>query len=220
MVNGKEKLSKEWKKVVAQIVQEHPDWKASQIRRQVIVHLGEDKTPGLSSIQKELTPMRMRYQQIQESGMESPWHLGLMSRPEYNISPEAVPYILMTQSWAEKNPEPLFKQPHGCLSTRQALWIARLHAIVGISQIKTKDIPKIASFLWRWSEAYALREVICELSGVLFDTSELDNAIRKGATPVIVGKTILTFYPEGRFAIDTADKKLLEQMEQMEKEGE
>ena len=83
-------------------------------------------------------------------------------------------------------------------------------------------MPKVAASLWAWSEAYAEREIICKLSETPFDTSELDRALREGGViPVTVSKTVLTFYPQDKsFSIDTADKELRQQMEQMKKDGE
>lgn len=160
MGNGKEKLAKDWKRILTQVFKEHPDWKASQIRRQVIVYLGEVKAPGLSSIQKELTAMRARHQQIQRSGLDSPWHLGLLS--EYPLPSEAVPNILRVQKWAAKQSD------MGDITIREVLWIAHLYAL------GWKD----AEELWKVSFGYAYCELISELSGFPFDTTELDKSLR------------------------------------------
>jgi len=61
--------------------------------------------------------------------------------------------------------------------------------------MKAKDLPKvlpkIALFLYQWSEAYAHRERICELAKVPFDTRIMDSLLSKGAIPRTFGKTIV-----------------------------
>ncbi len=194
-------------------------WSEGLIREEV-----ESRLPGISRIQKylvELTPKLNK-----PSDLDNPWYLGLMLKPEYNISPEAVSYILMVQDWAEKNPTDLWKQPHEPLTIRQALWVSRLYGIISPNPKATKkNLPKmlysIAHYLYQWAESYATRERICELSGTPFNTKSLDKSLREGGEPITVDKTTITFYRKDQsLYIDTIDKKLLKQMEQIEKDGE
>lgn len=181
--DGKQKVSRGWKGVVTQIFMAHPDWNATQVRREVMVYMGEDKTPGLSSIQKEWQKTKDNDQKIRETGLDAPWHLGLMAdkdHPEYNIAAEVVPYILMVERIAP-------------LTIREVLWVSRLYIQVvwsaglpvDIRNIKPNKRPDLARALLDWARAYAQLEVICHLSDTDLNSTDLDKSLRKGDTPVV-----------------------------------
>ena len=184
----------------------------ANILRREIKKLGE-RPPTLETLKKRISSARNR----NPSSLDEPWHLGLMGKPEYDITPEAVPYILMVQAWAEKHPD-MFNQPHEPITIRQALWVSRLHGQAAYL-IRLKPKWDFLYFLFQWSEAYACRERICELSDTPFDTSGLDKGIIDGGLAFTAGESTLIQYRDG-FSIDTIDKALLRQMEQMKKDGE
>jgi len=207
-------LTEKVRGLITRIYLQDKTQRAKEVLDKVHAELGRNDWPKLSVIQREIK--RTNDNDTAEfREKDELWHLGLMDK--YNVSPEALPYIGMLQNWAETHLDS-FGQSHKPLTIRQALWVARLYATIDTSWLKNKKkMLQAASFLWRWSEAYAQREIVCKLMGKPFvDTSELDRAFREGAQPITVGKTILAFYPDNSFSIDTADKKLLRQMK---KEG-
>jgi hypothetical protein len=185
MANGQEKLAKNWKNIVANIFRDNPDWSAPQIRRQLIIILGEARTPGLSAIQKELSPMRERYQRIQATGLETPWHLNAHPLPA-----EAIPHILRVQKYIVRN----FHQERDRLSIRQAIWISRLYAI---KHFTDRD-------LWKLSLGYTLYELSCELADVPIDTTWLDKGLLNGKWE----QTLSNWAKEGGLELKDAFLKL------------
>ena len=87
--------------------------------------LGQTDWPKLSVVQRELKKIKNPDQQRQDKELEKSWHLGLMN--QYDISPEALPYIFLVQEWLEKYPD-IFKNPppQAPLTIRETLWVARL----------------------------------------------------------------------------------------------
>jgi len=154
----------------------------------------EDRIKGVhyevrtyQSIKKKLEPVVTK---IIAKGLDSPWHLGLMRDAEYSgIGPEAARYILLTQDFCASHEKPPFGEKFPPITARQALWISRLYEIImwryapDIGDLKKNDDRlKACRDLWRWSNAYAQIEIICDLSGTPFNTVELDKAIREGKT--------------------------------------
>ncbi|MFC1995739.1 hypothetical protein ACFLVM_02570, partial [Chloroflexota bacterium] len=100
------------------------------------------------------------------------------------------------------------------------LWVSRLYRMVDKDKLKKKDyLPSIGRFLFLWAKAYANREAICELSDTPTDTTSFDKGLRELGLPVTIGKSTVTFHRDRSFYIDTLDDKLLQQMEQMKKDG-
>jgi len=219
MANGKEKLAKKWKDVLSDLFRRNPDHNAPQLWEVLKSIFGEAKTPGLNSIQKELVEIKKRYEKVKQEALDMPWHLGV--KPEHDIPPTAVPYILLVQSFAEQYPDLRTKETQEPVTIRQAQWIARLYAMVGdIHKFKDKKKKKLsaAAFLYDWSKLYATHEIICYLSGNQYDTYELDKALREGAHPVVVGRRYLIFYPDRSFFSDP--KTYQEYKTSVEKESE
>lgn len=213
MTNDIDKLAKSWKKRTLEIYLQQPEWNATEIRDQLTTWLGKDNTPGKSSVQKELFRLRKEYSQIRNSDI--PWHLGTLEK--HPLSPEAVPYILLVQNFAEEYPDPHFKKPQSPVTIRQAKWIARLFALVGdIHNLKDKKRLSAAAYLYDWSKTYATHEIICKLSNpnAPVDTSELDKAL-SNSYPVVVGTQYAIFNTkDNSFFVDPKTAK------QLEKEGE
>jgi len=178
MQNGNEKLAKNWKDMAVRIFSEHPDWNAAQIRRQLIVILGSEiKAPGKSAVQKAMALWKEKHKDIQESGFDNPWHLGLMRHPEYGIKAEAIPYIFQVKDWCRDN------VPDTPVSIRIAFWISQFYHMY---PAKMKDKEK--HNLWQVAWVYAQYEIISELSGNPdIDTTELDDSFWYGgpALPII-----------------------------------
>ncbi len=196
------KRQKGTRELIEDIFEVHPDWNASQIHERYLILLGDaNKAVGLNAIQKHLEEIKPRYQEILKTGLDEPWHMGVLNNKDIAIDAEAVPYILLLQTWAEKAQDEFVKQP---FTIRQAIWLSKLRCVVELSKMKPKELVKIAQFLWHWSKAYAQREIGCHLRGIPFDTVELDKSLRVGANARVVGKSILIFYKDGSFLIDTA----------------
>ena len=172
------------KKIISEVWHSHlkNGWADKEIQAEVAKRVQKEwpgkykpDWPGLRAVQNKLVKIKEEYKNYQE--YDNPWHLGLVAESKYNISPEAVPHILLVQDWAETKPDE-FNQPHKPLTIGQAIWISRLHALIDINHLKPKHRPSAAYFLWGWATAYATREVICHISNVDFDSTELDKAFR------------------------------------------
>lgn len=114
-----------WKKTLAQIFKDHPDWKAPEYQSELENRL-KAHAPGLSSVQKELIGLRKKWNETHaHGGLDTPWHMGLL-RDYPEIYPEAVEYINFCMKYRRytlhKYPETLFPP----ITIRQARWIARL----------------------------------------------------------------------------------------------
>jgi len=125
-------LSPETKALIARIYRENPKQKAPQVRLKVweITHQ-EDPTlprnwPSLSSIQKELAPIRKKLNEPPRDDM--PWTLDTLR--DNPIPPEALPKVL--QIWLSNQEAP--SSPP--LSIREAKWIAQLSSM-------TEDVERL-----------------------------------------------------------------------------
>ncbi len=153
------------------------------------------RIPSLSYVQyfcrEKLFP---KYAEMKATGLDDPWHIGLMRQPEYGcVSPEAARYISVVQAFCNSYLKPPINEKYPPITARQALWISRLYQVVlwkygpDIGFIKkNEDRDKALYELWQWSNAYAEYEIICDLSGTAFDTQELDRAIREGKVPEVI----------------------------------
>ncbi len=196
----------------------HPDWSATQISHNATVPL-----PGLSRIQKYLADINPFL--AKPSELDQPWHFGLMSKPKYSITPDAVPFIMMVQGWLEKMPRwqhdsPLPQKP---LTIRQALWISRIYRIGDESALAGRIA--LPDFLFLYAEAYAYIEAISTLTGTLFDTTVLDKAMREHKIPIIIvseGEPPIGRWLDGSLAEPSFlnIKDILEKVEKINKDGE
>ena len=110
--NGQEKIAKTWKKITLDLFIAHPDLNATEVRNQLVSLLGEEKTPGISAVQKEWARLRIENDKIKD--FDNPWHMGLMAEkddkgnlkyPDCQISPEALFYISQVQRFCELKKE-------------------------------------------------------------------------------------------------------------------
>ena len=131
------------------------DWPEHLINDEVIRRL-----PGESAIQKYIKPP------IQPSELEQPWHLGTLI--DYQLSAEAILYILKINKWARSN-------GIAPMSIRQAQWIARLYRF--IDNNKGGWQKPLEAALWQASFVYASYQIICEYSNTDFDTNYLDEGL-------------------------------------------
>jgi hypothetical protein len=152
-------IDRKWPDILGQLYLDHPDWNATQFRRQLLIILGEIKTPGPSAVQKRL--QRMRDNDEESSGLDVPWHI----HDGLDMPAEAIGRIMEVKD--------LIQQLTGqvvplALTIREARWVAKLYAVKSLSEVKT---------LWLVSLAYAVSERLSDVSDVTFDTSELDGIL-------------------------------------------
>ena len=194
------KISNEVRRSIALVYLAHSDWKAKEIQEEVNRRLGGNG-PGLSAVQKVLTPMRdpERQKQLSETGLDEPWSLGSMgTKPEYELPPEIIPIVLELKRARElsiKNTDPervasanrifrvreLEKLPGWVVkfhdgpqpfSVREAKWVARIRYVLP-SEVTTEEIGM-------WAHIYAEFEKGCELADVECDTTNLDIGLSIG----------------------------------------
>lgn len=191
--------------ILKSLSKQFPTWKETDIKAKAQEYL-----PSKSWIRDYLkgvvTP---NIKKTKDSGLDTPWHLGLMAEkdkegnikhPEYNISPEAVPYIENIQNFIEKFPDTDLGLPWKPLTIRQVLWAARLYRLsenyvqAFLSGKEGKRIAKKENrnadyyggkFLLEFSIAYADAERIATLSGTELNTTELDKSLRNREYPLV-----------------------------------
>lgn len=206
MTNGKEKIAKNWKKRILNIFLEHEDWNSTDVRDKLLDWLGEAKTPGKSSIQKEWARLKIEYGGIRN--LDNLWHLGTLEI--YPLPSEALPYVMMVQKYAEQYPDPLWKQPQKPVTIRQAKWISRLY-VFQPNFLKHKEDKrlKLISALYAWSKAYATQEIICKLLEMpIPDTTNFDKAFMNGeSSPITVNGQWVLFHKDKTFEVDSITAK-------------
>lgn len=195
----------------------NPNWSALQVRNYLLRNKPTEKSiiPKLRTIQNILQEGKPNLDAVSQSGLDMPWHLGTLEK--HPLSPEAVPYILLVQNFAEKYPDPHFKKPQAPVTIRQAKWISRLCAIVGdIHKLKDKKRMSAAAYLYDWSKTYATHEIICKLSdpNAPVDTSELDKALPNSYAVVVGMQYVIFNTKDNSFFVDPKTAK------QLEKDGE
>lgn len=160
--------------LIREIFLEHPEWNARQIYDRYLILVGDaNNAVTLNAVQKHVQVLKERYQKIQDTGLDAPWHLGTMLSSKRHISPEAIPYIFKVREWAIKHSEETL------VTIRQAYWIGQFYPVIpDLRKAKDEDIEN----LWKWSWVYATYEVVCELSNTDFNTTELDHSFWHGGT--------------------------------------
>jgi hypothetical protein len=139
--------------LASQTKKNHPEWTDKEIYNEVDdVHL-----PGLSTVQKYLKKVKHG-----PSPLDNPWSLG--SLIEHEIPPDLVPLVMALNFGLQGQEQ--------CLTIRQAKWIVRLSGLPFFRNGKNDDGQLLA-----WARAFALREQVCELSVLDFDSSELDTGL-------------------------------------------
>jgi hypothetical protein len=169
--------------LILEIYQSDKDLTAKEIQkelaRQLVKSSGNTPIPSERAIQNIIhewehpkTPQKKEARERFDELLQI-WHLGLLPRyPQFDA--QAVKRILEVQIWADERGLyfPIFTRDG--LTVRQALWIARLHAIVD------KDTQGSNERLWQVSYFYALEELASELAGQSFFSLPIDQALREG----------------------------------------
>jgi hypothetical protein len=137
----------DWKLQLGNLFRYAPELKAPQYQGLLKGALG-DRSVGLSSIQKELITLRKNYRKLHEAGeLDTEWHLGTLSNPEYYLPPEAVAKIIEFKVKARGAGEDY-------ITIRVARWMSRLSAL-----------PLSVSNLWYFAMNYAIQEELQDLIG-------------------------------------------------------
>jgi len=130
--------------------------------RDLIKRMGE-KLPTEETIMRLISQARNR----EPNPKDAPWSLGTLTK--YNLPPEAIRIIFEVQEWRLLNN----KKP---LTICEAWWVSNLSAF-----IKSTKVLPITRVLFFWASSYAIKEQICELTGMPMDTSSLDAIVGRYA---------------------------------------
>ena len=177
-----------------------------------IYHLNNERLPSEAKVYQILRNNKSEIEARQDVinsnsiDLDRDWNLGSLSElgPTYYLSPESLTHILLVLDFSKRYLKLPFNEPYPPLTIRQAIWIARLYPIISQrNRIKNpqKDLPQLCKKLWDWSEAYATHERISKAFSPPFDTTELDQALLEGATPVVASvegaeiPSVLIFHP-------------------------
>jgi len=164
----------------------NPDWSANQVMRCLKQNSnGNSFMPKLRTIQKILSEGRQKLDEIAATGLDKPWHIGMISTMQLTtkfpeLTSEAIQVITEVQKWSEKegiervHDKAAIPTRYG-ITLRQALWIARLYRAV------KKHMGNDSHEIWRVAWAYSSYQLMCELSGTDFDTWEFDRALRNAS---------------------------------------
>lgn len=159
MVNGKEKLAKDWKQIAEGIFIDHPDWNAGQVYRQVKVVLGEARAPAsVSSVQKEMPKWKRNY------SPDRRWSLGAHI-PQGNIVP-----LISLQRQLSKHDR--------YLTVRRAHWYSVLYPVLSplLEQAYPDDKEQNELRIMQIASFYCREEQKAKINGEpVLDTTELDN---------------------------------------------
>ena len=131
--------------------------------------------PGVDSIRRYLQDLNPELKKPKE--IDKPWHLGLLGKgllEKYDMSPEAITYILRVQNWASK------RTGIHPVTIREAKWISRLYDV--IENNKNRWHKPLERALWKAATIYAAYEMIYEISntGTEVDTRDIDKHLLKG----------------------------------------
>lgn len=184
--------------LIMDILKDHPDWNAKQIHDRYLIVIGDTRQAvTLNAVQKHLQELRPLLEKIRESGLDNPWHMGLLTDPKFRaahpeLTAEALSHIFEVQEVLREILRELQRQvgqevatevnpDYVPLPTRQALWVARLYDVVNKHRdesLKHDSTNVDPLFAVSWN--YANYEFFCDLAGIACDTSELDVALSKG----------------------------------------
>ena len=136
--------------------------------------------PGVDCIRGYLHDLNPELKEPKE--IDKIWHLGLLGKgslekgslEKYDMSPEAITYILRVQNWVSKQ-----KGIHP-VTIREAKWISRLYDV--IENNKNRWHKPLEHALWKVAVVYAAYEMIYEISntGTEVDTRDIDKHLLKG----------------------------------------
>ena len=207
------KRAKDTGSLVRDIFIEHPDWNARQIYDRYLILIGDaNMAVTLNAVQKHVEKAKAIYNSPEVQGLEALWHIG--SLVEYPLPSDAIPYAFAVKYWAEK-------RKYLPVTIGQAIWISRLYVFTGnMEKLKPKIRDNAIGWLYHWSRIYRLEEIKSTLVGNLkYDTAVLDNLLMERVRFVQAGDSHLAFFNDQSFYLATKDKKLIQQMEKMKKDG-
>ena len=125
--------------------------------------------PSVSTVSKELKGCRDKDEarSPESKELDKPWSIGRIAAEGYDIPPESIPTLLELQEY-RANLRLRF-------TVRDAWWASRL-----LPLIKPRVLPPV-QVLHIWVKEYSDLQEVAELTGTDFDTSELDEIIKKHA---------------------------------------
>ena len=136
--------------------EDHPRWSREEIGVEVA-----DKLPGISSIQKYLKENEGR---DKPSNLDSIWHLGTLKR--YPLSPEGIARVFEIKCLYGRPPRRQEGAWGVSITIREAMWISRLSLLT----VAPEE-------LWNIARGYADAEFVSELSGIPFNSYQMDEQI-------------------------------------------
>jgi len=158
------KMTPEDEAFIADVYNQHPRWKAPEIRNWVIAELHKHNPnlcrkypdwPSLSTVQKTLAGIRKEANK--PNPQDKPWCIGMLT--DCPIPPEAMPTVLRVWKFRVAREEGF--------TVREAKWVAYLSALI-------TDVEELSSE----ADRYARFEFIYELAGYsTFDSTHLDKHI-------------------------------------------
>jgi hypothetical protein len=188
------KLTEDVKHIIKYIYDKHKTWSHREIQKNILGFSIEvigrkllaKEVPGHTLVNNYIRlDLKPKQEQIDKSGLDRPWSIVSLYRPEWALHPEALPYVL--KIWAksqmeegkeldsERGIEPLevkteapeynwmfkYHDNRGILTVRQAIWISRLIFIFKDSSSEKTSIDK----LWDVAQFLANDERLLQLEG-------------------------------------------------------
>lgn len=145
------KRSKDTRTIVREIWLEHSEWNAREIYDRYLILIGDpNKAVTLNAVQKHVQFLNVNADRISKTGLDDPWHMGLLEK--YQFPPEAVEKIFALMIEGRK------------ITIRRAIWISRFCTL-----------PISLDLLFFMAYRYAAGEFMSQLSGgAVFDTTTID----------------------------------------------
>lgn len=175
----KSRLVRSTAEIVEDIFIAHPDWNATKVFAQYqLIQDKEHQVMHPSSIQKHLETVKGKYKQLIEKGLDAPWSMGSYAQNDFELrykltSQDNLAILRVRKMQLDR--EDISKS----MSIRQALWIARLRAIVDYFNLD-KTPEKKDYWLWMYSFQYAIQEKVAKLKKGEFNSRPLDDALAEG----------------------------------------
>lgn len=166
------------RQIVENIFMRHPNWNAQQVFDEYCLIVPVKlQVSHISSIQKHLEVVKNNHKELLENGLDEPWTMGTFFQngfeKEYSKLTTQDNLAILKVRKMQNSRIDISKK----MSIRQALWIARLWAIVDEMHTDTKER---AFWLWMYSFQYAIREKVSKLKKVDFNSRKLDDALAEG----------------------------------------
>lgn len=127
--------------------------------------------PGKHALAKEVTRVKKIIAEKPPLVLDKPWSIGACKEEKLQLSTEDILHILRVRKMQLKDRN----LPR--LSIRQALWMARLYAVVLFTSVSEEQAIER---LWMYSFQYAIWDKVCELKGEYLHTRELDDVLLEG----------------------------------------